>query len=397
MKKIFAILVLVAAAGLFSAPKASAQSGCCYDYMNENRNRDQIIDSFTKQINAMQLAIIEALRLGTGQLTGNLREQTTAGHNLADAQDDRAVVGRVENARMDAISQAASGASTCNVVTSASAGSLGRSMEVTRQTMTTMMSDWATGSGDSPTAGGADVGIETRLHQHCQLYASDADQISGLCPQGVGGNDQMRDADQNVAQSLFYSDQAGFVGSMPPERFTAAQHFLINALDPVPDGRMRANEAVGANGRQIAARNMANASRLSVSKDTANFVLANRAAQVGTQVPTSGSSGATMDIVSWANSTKADVVGYSDRNYSNGVSWYDYMDLRSRSWLYSPSWMIKMDSNSNIQADKDIAVMTAFMVYQNWESYRLQERIAMTLATLLAIQVDDNRGRAMRR
>lgn len=85
-------------------------------YINtERRNTEQIINHFTTEINAMQLAIIEGMRLSTGQLTGNLREQSAATHNLADLQDDREVVRRIEDARLQAIRESASGSSVCNV------------------------------------------------------------------------------------------------------------------------------------------------------------------------------------------------------------------------------------------------------------------------------------------
>ena len=373
------------------AGDAPAQ-GCCYDYSNESTNRDKIIDTFTKQINAMQLAIIEAMRLGTGQTTGNMREQTTAAHNLADVQDDRRVVGNVEKARLDAISQAASGASTCNVATSASGGSLSRNVEATRTALTQQMTKWATGNGDSPTAQGPDLAVQARIQQHCALYASAADQISGLC-QG-GGNGQMENADVDISQSMFYADQGGYIGTLPMDRFTAAQHFLVNALDPSPDARMVAGSAATAVGREIAGRFASNTARMSVATDTANFVLAELAPRTGEQ--TSTSSGA-MDVSQWASQTKDQVIGYSGRDYSNGVSWYDFMDLRSRAWFQNPGWMVKMDTNSGEQAQKDATAILSFMAVQNWEQYRLQMRMAMTLATMLAIQVDEIRGRAFTR
>jgi hypothetical protein len=393
MRKMTTYLAIAALALVVAMPgTASAQQGCCYDYNNESTNRDKIIDSFTKQINAMQLAIIEALRLGTGQTTGNMREQTTAQHNLADVQDDRRVVGNVEKARLDAISQAASGASTCNVATSASGGSLTKNVEATRAALTQQMTKWATGNGDSPTAQGPDLAVQARIQQHCSLYSSTADQISGLCQSG--GQSQMENADVDISQSMFYADQGGYIGALPLDRFTAAQHFLVNALDPAPDARMVAGSAATAAGREIAGRFASNTARMSVATDTANFLLAELAPRTGGQIATN--SGA-MDVSQWASQTKDQVIGYSDRSYSNGVSWYDWMDLRSRAWFQNPQWMIKMDTQSGEQAQKDSAAILSFMAYQNWENYRLQMRVAMTLATMLAIQVDEIRGRAFTR
>jgi hypothetical protein len=158
---------------------------------------------------------------------------------------------------------------------------------------------------------------------------------------------------------------------------------------------MRTNEASTAIGRETAARNASNTARMSVATDTANFILATIAPPNGGggQIATQGGAMSTSD---WAKQTAPNVIGYSDRSYPNGLSWYDWMDLRSRAWFQNPSWMLKMDTQSGEQAQKDGTAILSFMAYQNWENYRLNTRMAMTLATMLAIQVDDVRGRAIR-
>src|SRR5690606_873748 len=122
MRKILTAAVPAVTALMVWAP-GDAEAACCVAYQyghvesTVNGAKNQIIDHVTTEINAMQLAIIEAMRLSTGQLSGNLKEQNAANANIADLQDDRAVVARIEEARMQAMRDAASGASTCNVIT----------------------------------------------------------------------------------------------------------------------------------------------------------------------------------------------------------------------------------------------------------------------------------------
>jgi len=70
----------------FSVPD-TADNTCCrttYDHDNANGNAKIIMGNTNQKLAAVQLAIIETLRLATGQLSGNSREQTGAQHTLAD-------------------------------------------------------------------------------------------------------------------------------------------------------------------------------------------------------------------------------------------------------------------------------------------------------------------------
>src|SRR3546814_10333643 len=117
-------LGIPATAALLAAMPGDAQAACCVAYQPQHveatvgKAESSIKGHFTTQINAMQLAIIEAQRLSTGQISGNLKEQNAANANIADLQDDRAVVARIEEARIQAMRDSASGASVCNVIRS---------------------------------------------------------------------------------------------------------------------------------------------------------------------------------------------------------------------------------------------------------------------------------------
>ena len=384
-----AVLGVLAAAAPVDVRPAAAQARCCvqfYDHQNADGNRDQIIDSFTKQINAMQLAIIEAMRLGTGQLTGNLREQSTARANMADVQDDRNVVGNIERARLDAIREAASGASSCNVITSASGGTLGAKITQAVAAQSKDIKDFNLGRNGMPSAQGTDMGIKARIDLHCSKFASPMDVSSGLCQSG--GNSQMADANQNIAESLWYSED-GTTRTLSKERAEAARAYIINAVAPVPLGGLPENAARSQAGREAAAARMEAAARDSLPAAILSEQLARREGNYGGQ--SNGSGG---NIESWAKETAKRVVGYSNTQFPNGVSWLDYFELRSKGFFFDTTQNVATQGSSAGQAIKDMGLAVQWMAYQNYEIWAQLEKTNATLATMLSIQQEQATGRS---
>lgn len=382
-----ALSALAAAAAVHPAP-AAAQARCCvqfYDHQNADGNRDQIIDSFTKQINAMQLAIIEAMRLGTGQLTGNLREQSTARANMADVQDDRNVVGNIERARLDAIREAASGATSCNVITSASGGTLGAKINQSVAAQAKDITDFNLGRSGMPSAQGTDMGIKARIDLHCSKYASQMDVSSGLC---TSGSSQMPDANQNIAQSLWYSED-GTTRTLSKDRADAARAYIINAIAPVPLGGMPENAARTQAGREAAAARMEVAARDSLPAAILADQLARREGNYG---GTANATGGTID--KWAKETSQRVVGYSGTQFPNGVSWLDYFELRSKGFFFDTTQNVATQGSSAGQAIKDMGLAVQWMAYQNFEIWGQLEKTNATLAAMLSIQQEQATGRS---
>lgn len=377
MKK-FALIGFALAASLAATASATgpAQAQCCvaYDRAHVNETGNNIISQLSERINAMQLAIIEAMRLGTGQLSGNLKEQIGSDSSIANVQDDRAVVGRVEAARFDAIRSATSGASTCNVVTGARGQSgVDQSAAATRTALSQQMSDWDLGSGDSPSAQGGDVAVQQRIARHCALYANQDDVTSGLCPTVRG----LRNASIDIAQSLFYQTPGTSGRTLSPDREQAASLFMINAINPNPQGAMLRDAATSPGGREVAARRHANSARLSVAQEAVSDIFARRRATDS------------QEVQNWAMATAQQIPGYNP-DFTQGVSAFDVMDVRAKAFLLNPNLMIGKDMTVE-QATKDMANMMATLVHQNWEMFQVQERQMMILATLLAIQTENSR------
>jgi len=362
-----------------------AQASCCvaYDYTDSKQQTKTVVDTLSERINAMQLAIIEAMRLGTGQLSGNLKEQIGSESNMKNVEDDRRVVGNVEMARFNAIRSAASGASSCNSTTAGLAsGGLNNNVSTLVSDITNDLVDWDLGADDQmPSARGTDVAVQSRLEKHCSLYANKDDVKSGLCPSNASIG-EMSNADIDVAKSLFggMGVKRSEAQTYSEERQKAAYFFLINAIDPRPQGAMLPKEATSPGGREKAAARQAAAARLSIAKYSAGDIYARRHPQKNAK------------LTSWAQGTAGQISGYKGVTFSNGVSWHDAQDIKARSWYQNPNWGTAIASQSAEQATKDSAHILAYNAYLQWETYKLIEKQNLMLASMLSMMTEQSRG-----
>lgn len=371
------ILLAAAAATAFSLlSSVSANAACCvaYDHDDARKNKEQVISQLSEKINAMQLAIIEAMRLGTGQLSGNSKEQIGAQSNMANVNDDRRVTGNVEMARFNAIRSAASGASSCNAITGGMAVSgMPKNVASLSQALTSDMTKWDIGDADVPSSRGADVAIQARLERHCSLYANQDDVRSGLCARAASGD--LQNASIDVSKSLFGSNQ-----SLDEQKTQAAQTFLINAINPRPQGAMLPQEATSAGGREKAAARHAAAARTSIAANVASETLGRRAAQQNSKT------------TQWAQATLTQIPGNENANFSGGISWMDAIEARAKGWFMNPTWQSNMVGGGYEGAIKDGVHIASFQVYLQWETYKLLEKQNLMLAGILAMQTENSRA-----
>lgn len=372
---LLAALAFAGVPAILPAP-AKAQTCCVgyYDHTDSKNQTTQIISQLSERINAMQLAIIEAMRLGTGQLSGNSKEQIGAQSNMANVNDDRRVTGNIEMARFNAIRSAASGASSCNAITSGMAVSgMPKNVASLSQALTSDMTNWDIGGADVPSSRGADVAIQARLERHCSLYANSDDVRSGLCQSAASGD--LQNASIDVSKSLF-----GTTASLDQSKVQAAQTFLINAINPKPQGAMLPQEAASAGGREKAAARHAAASRTSIAANAASDILGRRAAQQNSKT------------TQWAQATLTQIPGNEGANFSGGISWMDAIETRARGWFMNPTWQSNMVGGGYEGAIKDGVHIASFQAYLQWETYKLIEKQNLMLAGLLAIQTENSRA-----
>lgn len=358
----------------FDVP-SPAPATCCgghYDHSNANGNAVNIMKNFNQKLAAVQLALIEAMRLSTGQLSGNFREQTGATHTLADQQDDRSTVKAIENARMDSIRNSATGVTSCSVISGTpGAGTEIQSMKF-RGALTNAMTDFDQGADGTPSAKGTAYALQARVDMHCSKYATEADIAAGICKSGAAST-ELKGADVNVAKSLFYSKDGGSM-TLDDDHLEASKAFMVNSFVPTPLGRMKANEGTTLQGREKAAKRNAVLANNSIAVDVVADFIARRTGNKDNK------------LMGWAQDKAKKMAGFENMDLSNGVSKLDWLAIYSRGFLTDGDALAASDQ-SEVTAIKDMKNMMAVQLYQNFENYLLMEKIALNLATQTSILV----------
>ncbi|MTH96698.1 hypothetical protein [Roseibium sp. RKSG952] len=323
--------------------------------------------NFNQKISAMQLAIIEALRLATGQLSGNSREQTGAQHTLADQQDDRATVKQIERTRMDAMASAVSGASSCKIATGSSGGAIITEANATKRAITNAQNKWAQGDESMPSSLGQDPAALALLDAHCKKYATAANVAAGLCET----EGDIPGGDIAVDESIFMQTDNATYG-ISEKRMEAANAFIANVVNPAPKTTVSDAQANTPEGRILAQMKNASNARMSISNETMAYL----AAQVHRK-----KDGKTID---WAQGIANEIPGFNAAVFDDGVANKDFLMLQSRQFLLSPQWAVKSDKDE-ATAIKEVKNILAVIAYQGFENYQLLERIATNLAAQTAI------------
>ncbi len=363
----------------FAVP-ATGPTTCCtdkqdgYDHANANGNTVAIMQNTNQKLAAVQLAIIETLRLMTGQLSGNSREAVGAEHTLADQQDDRATVKAVEAHTLQAINDAASSPSACRIPSGSKGGGLLPAANDVAAAYNEEMMKWLDGS--SPMSqNGQDDAVLKRLEMHCERFASENDVADGVCKAQVAA--AMQSADLDAAKSL--SATNGVSETLSPDQVSAAQAYIMNTIAPVPFTKLSPAEANTTEGRLRAQRQKTDMARISQATSTALKILANKS-------PITDDS----SLVGWAKGNAANMQGYASADFSKGMSLDDWMAIMTRSFLLNADEM-KNAEESPATAIKHIKNMTAVQTYQQYENYRLLKEIALNLAQQTAILAESAR------
>lgn len=359
-----------------------AEAACCVAYRQDHveSTNENVKEHFTSEIDAMRDAITAMMARATAQLVNTLKEQVQGNSQIAQTTDQRETLRRIEETRLRAIIDAQTGPLACNAITGvAVTGGDQVSASRTSLAVTNDAEAWDTGTrehqGDSRNFN--ESSRETRLRANSQFCNEDMERF-GLC--AVSDTPApLRGATLNPGRSLFGET------SYSSAHVAATNAYLKNAINPEPQGPLmpsasdnNANEA-----RRLFAERQAKRSRMAM----AEYFIADL---IGKRTPSEmmvadGEEATTQRW--WAEATAADVVGYntSGNNFPNGVSWQDYMELRSRAWYHNPEFWRQVNDGNMTHNMKVLMMMNSFMVYQNWETYKLLQQIGAIGATQLAI------------
>ena len=347
-----------------------ANPTCCtryYDHRHANSNSARIMQGFNQRISSMQLAIIEALRLSTGQVSGTTREQTAAQHSLADKQDDRSTVKAVEQARLGAIRDSAPGTASCSIISGSAGESTGTHAHRVSSDLAVEVGTWSEGDPTMPSSLGPDQSALALTGMHCDRFATSKSVAMGLCD-NIGS---LPGADTSIAKSIFHqSDKVGY--RLPEERIEASKAFILTATDPTPVRPISDAQANTPQGRIAAALRNASIARVSTANETLSYLISQR-------VPIQDES-----IRQWATARSRSMRGLETADYSQGVSQKDWLRLQSQQFLLDPDWIRNSDTNL-ATATKATKNVLAVIAYQEFENYKLLERIVANLAIQTAI------------
>lgn len=354
----------------------SPAGGCCskreYDYGNADGNAKRLASHFSQKLAAMQLAIIEAMKLSTGQLSGNLREQVGADHSLADQQDDRGVVKSIETVRMDVIRDAQSGANACSTLSGSRGGGTESSAREYSRQLAIEIQKYITGQ-DGPAKNGQAAAMVARVDAHCK-YATEQDVQLGVC-KSVG---KLPDADIDAASSVFYKKN-GIVSTYSKEHEEAAMHFVLNTFGSSTITPLAPETIHHPTEVQKYASNMTYSGRASVATDYATNFISDRKAQKDG------------DLVNWTKSMAKQMVGFQNADFDeNGVSRHDWMKFITTNFLLDTNTLAACDETPT-SAIKCIKNMTAAQTYMQYEQYAITEKIGFILASMLSIMNDNTR------
>ncbi|MCV9963771.1 hypothetical protein OIU34_17995 [Pararhizobium sp. BT-229] len=359
----------------YQVPKG-ATGNCCtsyYDHDHANENATIVMKNFNQKLAAMQLAIIEALRLGTGQLSGNMREQTGAEHTLADQQDDRSTVKAVEEARLKALVDATSGTSSCYVITGATGGSLQGTVNKSSVAYSNELDKWVRGES-TYSEKGQEAAEYYRLEAYCSTYGTDADVKAKLCKE----KGELAGASVNASDSIFYKGSTGTSDTYDKERAEATNAFILNALAPNTYTPQTEAEAQSPEGRKKAARYKTQMARESVGRQLVVEFAKSRDPQ---------SSGNT--LASWAKGRVSKMQGMSGVNVDK-LSYQQWMSIYAKGFLLDAEGLTASDQNP-VTAIKDIKNMMAVLNYIAFEQLEQQQKINVQLAIQTAILNEQTR------
>ena len=354
----------------------TASSTCCgryYDHGNANENATIVMKNFNQKLAAMQLAIIESLRLGTGQLSGNMREQVGAEHTLADQQDDRATVKAVEEARLKALSDAVSGTTSCYSITGSAGGSLQGTVNKSSVAYAGELDKWIRGES-TYSEKGQDSAEYYRLEAYCGTYGTQADVDAKLCK----SKGKLPAASVNATESIFYKGDSGVSETYSQDRAEATNAFILNTLAPNTYSPLSEAEAQSPEGRKQASRYKTQMARESVGRQLVIEYAKARDPQ---------SSGNT--LASWAAGRVGKMQGMSGVDVSK-LSYQQWMAIYAKGFLLDTDGLTASDQ-SPVTAIKDIKNMMAVLNYIAFEQLEQQQKMNVQLAVQTAILNEQTR------
>ena len=376
-------VVLLAAVFLGAAllVPAEALAHKCDRTDNDRREASRVIADLTGEIDAMERAIIEALRLQTGQLSGYIAQSAKAVTGALDSQTKLQAQTAREVAETGSMLAHRPSRSACEAVTGlrglAGTGAAAESAHARASATETGRITGDRAVVDRPGAAAGDAArFETVTREYCNAARAGEDTragdsaLSGTSVSGTsvcGGADEMHGADLR-AGTLF--DRRTF-GSEAELR--AAVELSRNLTVPVVhDPPPLASADTDRERRRVLLARSADA-RAALAADYLAQARALRAPGAA--------------LGGWA----AEIARGVGRDPELPVSRYELLELLASGRFEDPNWFVGLQAMSAENLLREVVTLQAISLMLDWQRYRTDERRGAIGAASLALAVEDMR------
>ena len=352
-------------AGALLAP-AEALAHACDRTDNDRREASRVIRNLTQEIDEMERAIVEALRLQTGQLSGYTAQSAKAIVGALDSQTRlQAQIAR-EAAETEAMRARRPARGACEGITGlAGLAATGQASSRARARASATETGRITGDRAVVERPGAAAGDAARFETLAKTYCNAA--RSGEDPDLCRGADALHGADLQ-AGTLF--DRRTFAGE---DELRAAVELSRNLAAPVVHDPPPLASADTDRERRRALLARAADARTALSADYFADARANRAPGVA--------------LGAWA----AALAGTPGRDAGDPVSRYELLELLASRRFEDPDWFVRLQAMSQENLLRELVTLQAVSLMLDWQRYRTDERRGAIDAASLALGAEEMR------
>ena len=360
-----ALLGGVLLAGSMLAP-GKAFAHACDRTDNDRREASRVIRDLTQEIDEMERAIIEALRLQTGQLSGYTAQSARAITGALDSQTRlQAQIAR-EAAETEAMRARRPARGACEGITGlAGLAATARASTHARAGAAVAETGRITGDRAVVERPGAAAGDAARFETLTKTYcnAGRAGEDFGLCR----GRSALHGADLH-AGSLF--DRRTFASE---DELRAAVELSRNLAAPVVHDPPPLASADTDRERRRALLARAADARTALAADYFGEARALRAPGAA--------------LGAWA----AAVAGTPGRDAGDPVSRYELLELLASRRFEGPDWFVRLQAMSQENLLRELVTLQAVSLLLDWQRYRTDERRGAIDAASLALATEEMR------
>ena len=374
------VAAVVAAAVLFGH-STEAHAHACDRTDNDRREASRVIRNLTQEIDAMERAIVEALRLQTGQLSGYTAQSAKAIAGALDSQTRlQAQIAR-EAAETEAMRARRPSRNACEGITGLSGlAATGRASAHARAGAAITETGRITSDRAVVDRAGAAAGdaarFETLTRTYCNAGRAGEDTragdsgLSGTSVSGTSvcrGESALHGADLQ-AGTLF--DRRTFASE---DELRAAVELSRNLAAPVVHDPPPLSSADTDRERRRVLLARAAEARTALASDYLAEARALRAPGAA--------------LGEWA----AAVAGVSGRDGESPVSRYALLELLASRRFEDPDWFVGLQAMSAENLLRELVTLQAVSLMLDWQRYRTDERRGAIDAASLALGVEEMR------